>query len=79
MVMGGIVPVVNIEGIKPGELVLDGQTLADIFLGKITKWDDPAIAKLNPERSSCLRRRSPSCTARTGRARPSTSPTTSPT
>ena len=47
MVMGGIVPVVNIAGINPGELVLDGQTLADIFLGKITKWDDPAIAKLN--------------------------------
>jgi phosphate transport system substrate-binding protein len=48
MIIGGIVPVVNIEGIKPGELVLDGSTLADIFLGKITKWDDPAIAKLNP-------------------------------
>ena len=48
MVMGGIVPVVNIEGIKAGELVLDGKTLGDIFLGKITKWDDPAIAKLNP-------------------------------
>ncbi len=48
MVMGGIVPVVNIEGIKPGELVLDGPTLAQIFLGKITKWDDAAIKKLNP-------------------------------
>src|SRR5204863_7940568 len=47
MVMGGIVPVVNIAGIKPGELVLDGPTLADIFMGKITKWDDPAINKLN--------------------------------
>ena len=46
--MGGVVPVVNIEGIKPGDLVLDGPTLADIFLGKITKWDDPAIKKLNP-------------------------------
>ena len=46
-VMGGIVPVVNIEGVKPGELVLDGKTLADIFLGKIAKWNDPAIAKLN--------------------------------
>ncbi|TIU43705.1 MAG: extracellular solute-binding protein, partial [Mesorhizobium sp.] len=45
MVMGGIVPVVNLEGVKPGELVLDGPTLADIFLGKITSWDDPAIKK----------------------------------
>ncbi len=48
MVMGGIVPVVNLEGIKPGELYIDGSTLADIFMGKITKWDDPAIKKLNP-------------------------------
>ena len=48
MVMGGIVPVVNIEGVKPGDLTLDGPTLADIYLGKITKWDDAAIAKLNP-------------------------------
>src|ERR1700760_2600897 len=48
MVMGAIVPVVNLEGVKPGELVLDGQTLADIYLGKITKWDDAAIKKLNP-------------------------------
>src|SRR5437016_10026015 len=48
MVMGGIVPVVNLEGVKPGELVLDGPTLAAIFLGDIKKWDDPAIAKLNP-------------------------------
>lgn len=48
MVMGGIVPVVNIEGIKPGDLILDGATLGDIFLGKITSWNDPAIAKLNP-------------------------------
>ncbi|MGB3645861.1 MAG: phosphate ABC transporter substrate-binding protein PstS [Mesorhizobium sp.] len=49
MVMGGIVPVVNIEGVKPGELVLDGKTLADIFQGKITSWDDEAIKKLNPD------------------------------
>jgi len=47
MVMGGIVPVVNIAGIKPGQLVLDGPTLANIFLGEIKTWDDPAIAKLN--------------------------------
>src|SRR5258707_9460985 len=48
MVMGAIVPVVNIEGVKPGEMVFDGETLANIYLGKITKWDDPAIKKLNP-------------------------------
>ncbi|WP_315725377.1 MULTISPECIES: phosphate ABC transporter substrate-binding protein PstS [unclassified Bradyrhizobium] len=48
MVMGGIVPVVNLEGVKPGEMVLDGETLANIYLGKITKWDDAAIKKLNP-------------------------------
>ena len=47
MVMGGIVPVVNVPGIKPGALVLDGPTLANIFLGEIKSWDDPAIAKLN--------------------------------
>src|SRR3954471_4962940 len=49
MVMGAIVPVVNLEGIKPGELVLSGELLGDIYLGKITKWNDPAIAKLNPK------------------------------
>ena len=48
MVMGGIVPVVNLEGVKPGELVLDGDTLARIFMGTIKEWDDPAIRKLNP-------------------------------
>ena len=47
MVMGGIVPVVNVPGLKPGSLVLDGPTLANIFLGEIKSWDDPAIAKLN--------------------------------
>jgi phosphate transport system substrate-binding protein len=46
-VMGGDVPVVNLEGIKSGELRLDGKTLADIFLGKIKTWNDPAIQKLN--------------------------------
>jgi phosphate transport system substrate-binding protein len=49
MVIGGIVPVINVPGINPGDLALDGQTLAAIYLGKITKWDDPAIAKLNPD------------------------------
>jgi phosphate transport system substrate-binding protein len=48
MIMGAIVPVVNIDGVKPGDIMLDGQTLADIFQAKITKWDDPAIKKLNP-------------------------------
>jgi phosphate transport system substrate-binding protein len=49
MAMGGIVPVVNIDGVKAGEMVLDGDTLAKIYLGTITKWDDPAIKKLNPK------------------------------
>ena len=48
MVMGAIVPVVNLDGVKPGELVLDGSTIARIYLGEIKSWDDPAIAKLNP-------------------------------
>ncbi len=48
MVMGGIVPVVNIDGVTPGALVFDGPTLAKIFLGEIKTWNDPAIAKLNP-------------------------------
>jgi phosphate transport system substrate-binding protein len=47
-VIGGVVPVVNIPGVKPGELKLTGPLLADIYLGKVTKWNDPAIAKLNP-------------------------------
>lgn len=47
-VIGGDVPVVNLEGVKPGELKMTGPLIADIYLGKITKWDDPAIAKLNP-------------------------------
>ncbi len=47
-VIGGVVPVVNIPGIKPGELVLDGKTLADICLGNVKYWDDAAIKKLNP-------------------------------
>ena len=48
MIMGAIVPVVNIDGVKAGDMVLDGPTLAAIYLGKITKWDDAAIKKLNP-------------------------------
>ncbi|KMJ44416.1 phosphate ABC transporter substrate-binding protein PstS [Xenorhabdus khoisanae] len=48
-VIGGIVLAVNISGIKPGQLILDGKTLGDIYLGNIKKWNDPAIAKLNPD------------------------------
>ncbi|HTT96972.1 MAG TPA: phosphate ABC transporter substrate-binding protein PstS [Rhizomicrobium sp.] len=44
-----IVPVVHLPGVGAGQLVLDGRTLADIYLGKITKWNDPAIKKLNPK------------------------------
>jgi len=47
-VIGGVVPVVNAKGIKPGEMKLTGALIADIFLGKIKKWNDPAIAALNP-------------------------------
>jgi phosphate transport system substrate-binding protein len=47
-VIGGVVPVINIKGINPGQLKLSGQVLGDIFLGKITKWDDAAIKALNP-------------------------------
>lgn len=49
LIMGGIVPVANVPGIKPGELAVDGETLAAILMGKITNWNDPAIAKLNPD------------------------------
>ena len=49
MIMGAIVPVVNIDGVKAGDMALDGETLASIYQGKITKWDDPAIKKLNPK------------------------------
>ena len=48
-VMGGVVPVINLEGVAPGALVLDGPTLAKIFLGEVQTWDDPTIKKLNPQ------------------------------
>jgi phosphate transport system substrate-binding protein len=48
MVIGGTVPVLNVKGILPGQLKLDSQVLGDIYLGKITKWNDPAIKALNP-------------------------------
>lgn len=47
-VIGGVIPVVNIKGIAPGQLKLTGQVLGDIYLGKISKWSDPAIKSLNP-------------------------------
>jgi len=47
-IIGGVVPVVNLDGVKPGELKLDGQTLADIFQGTISNWNDKRIADLNP-------------------------------
>ncbi len=47
-VIGGIVPVINLDGIASGAIALDGPTLAKIFLGEIKTWDDAAIAKLNP-------------------------------
>lgn len=48
VILGGVVPVANLEGFKPGELRLTGQLLADIFMGTITKWNDPKIAEINP-------------------------------
>ncbi len=47
-VLGGVVPVINVKGIAPGQLKLTGQLLGDIFLGKIARWNDPAIKALNP-------------------------------
>jgi phosphate transport system substrate-binding protein len=48
VIIGGVVPVVNIDGVAPGKLRLDGPTMARIFLGAITQWNDPAIVALNP-------------------------------
>ena len=47
-IIGGTVPVINLDGIKPGELRITGSVLADVFLGTITKWNDPRLAALNP-------------------------------
>jgi phosphate transport system substrate-binding protein len=49
MIIGGVVPVVNVPGVAAGQLTIDGPTLASIYLGEITKWNDPKIAKLNPK------------------------------
>lgn len=48
-IMGGVVPTVNLPGIEPGQLVLDGATIAQLYMGKIAKWNDAAIQKLNPD------------------------------
>jgi phosphate transport system substrate-binding protein len=49
MIIGGVVPVINVKGIAAGQLQLDGATIAAIYLGDITKWNDPQIKKLNPK------------------------------
>jgi phosphate transport system substrate-binding protein len=49
MIVGGVVPVVNVKGVEPGQLVLDGPTLAEIYMGDISKWNDARIKKLNPK------------------------------
>lgn len=49
LVIGGTVPVVNVDGIRSGDLKFTGTLLADVFLGKVKRWSDPAIAKLNPD------------------------------
>ena len=49
LVIGGVVPVVNIDGVQPGQLKFTGSVLADIFLGKLQKWNDPALQALNPD------------------------------
>src|SRR5262245_30962031 len=73
MVMGGIVAVVNIDGIKSGGLLRDGPTLAKIFLGEIKTWNDPTSPS-SIRRSSCRRSRSRSCIAPTAPAPPTISP-----
>ncbi len=47
-VIGGVVPVLNVRGIQPGQVRMNGQVLGDIYLGKITRWNDPALVRLNP-------------------------------
>jgi phosphate transport system substrate-binding protein len=48
MIIGGVVPVVNIKGVQAGQMTLDGPTIASMYMGEITKWNDPRIKKLNP-------------------------------
>jgi len=49
MIIGGVVPVVNVKGVQAGQMVLNGATVASIYMGEITKWNDPRIQKLNPK------------------------------
>jgi phosphate transport system substrate-binding protein len=51
MIIGGVVPVVNIKGVQPGQMVLTGATVASIYMGEITRWNDARIQKLNPKLS----------------------------
>ena len=74
-VLGGVVPVINVEGIKPGEIVLDGATLAKIFMGQVKSWDDPSIKALNPN-VKLPAQPVVSCIVPTVPARLSSSPTT---
>ena len=78
MAFGAITVSYNVDGVDKG-LKLDGATIADIFLGKIKKWNDPAIAKLEPGREAARRRRSRWSTALTSRARPRASRSSWPT
>ena len=73
-VIGGVVPVVNIKGIAPGQIKLTGQVLGDIYLGKITKWNDPALDRAEPGRAAARRGDRRRCTAPTARAPASSSP-----
>ena len=77
-VIGGVVPVVNIKGVAPGQLKLTGQVLGDIYLGKITKWNDAAHQGAQPRRAAAGRRHRRRCAVPMARAPPSSSPTTCP-
>jgi phosphate transport system substrate-binding protein len=77
-VIGGVVPVVNIQGVKAGELKLTGEVLGNIYLGKIAKWNDPAIVAPEPGRPSCLTPALRRFVVLTVRAPPSCSPTICP-
>ena len=77
-VLGAVTVSYNLSGIDKG-LKLDGETIADIFLGKVKKWNDPEIAKVSGRHEPARQRTSPSATAPTSRARRRTSPSSSPT
>ena len=49
VILGGVVPIVNLDGVKPGQLKMSGDLIADIYLGKVTRWDDARIAAMNPD------------------------------